>query len=232
MLLRCNSRQALFRCPLTDATHCVRSCASIDVFGLSRFRFFRVFGVANSLNPALHPQSVDAPSKDEVTIPFAEFVRRHHPELLRYLRMRVRNEADAADLAQECYARLLRYQTDHSAASLQLLLFRIARNLLTDSYRTHEARRTDQHVSIDDVELMEQAPTQFDTVHGQQRLARLKTAVQRLPPRCQAVFVFSRIDGLSNAEIAQKCGISVNAVEKQITKALAACRAVLGDDAP
>lgn len=186
--------------------------------------------MANSLIPILHDTVAAAP-QSEVPVSFVEFVRRHHGELMRYLRMRVRNEADAADIAQECYTRLLRYRDGHNAASLQLLLFRIARNLLTDSYRTHEARHTDQHVPIDDLDLPEQAPSQYETVHGEQRLMRLKAAIRRLPPKCQAVFVFSRIDGLSNAEIAQKCGISVNAVEKHITKALAACRAELGEDA-
>lgn len=162
-------------------------------------------------------------------VPFSEFVRRHHPELLRYFRTRVHID-DAADLAQECYTRLLRYRDGHTESSLQMLLFRIARNLLTDTWRTQRAHCVDEHVEIGEVEIAETAPSHFDQVHGQERLERLKKAVRALPPKCQAVFVFSRIDGLSHAEIAQRCGISVKAVEKHITRALAACRAELGDD--
>lgn len=163
-------------------------------------------------------------------MPFAEFVKRQHPELMRYLRTRVHNIDDAADLAQECYARLLRYREGHTESSLQMLLFRIARNLLTDSWRAQQATHADQHVDIGEIDIPEPAPSHFDRLHGQERLARLRRAVRALPPRCQAVFVFSRIDGLSHAEIAHKCGITVKAVEKHITKALAACRAELSED--
>ena len=163
-------------------------------------------------------------------VPFAEFVKRYHPDLMRYFRTRVHNIEDAADLAQECYARLLRYREGHTESSLQLLLFRIAKNLLTDSWRSQQAHHVDEHVDIGEIEIAEAAPSQFDRLHGQERLARLKQVVQGLPPKCQAVFVFSRIDGLSHAEIAHKCGITVKAVEKHITKALAACRLALGED--
>lgn len=173
-------------------------------------------------------QPVDADG--QVRVPFTEFVRRHHPDLMRYFRSRVHNIDDAADLAQECYARLLRYREGHTEASLQLLLFRIAKNLLTDSWRAQQSHHADEHVDIGEVEIATGAPSQFDQLHGQQRLARLKVAIDALPPKCQAVFVFSRIDGMSHAEIALKCGITVKAVEKHITKALAACRAQVGED--
>lgn len=191
--------------------------------------FVALFPVADFFASALPlTQPVDA--NGQTRVPFSEFVRRHHPELMRYFRTRVHNIEDAADLAQECYTRLLRYREGHTEASLQLLLFRIAKNLLTDSWRAQQAHHADEHVDIGEVEIAEAAPSQFDRLHGQERLARLKAAVQRLPSKCQAVFVFSRIDGLSHAEIAQKCGITVKAVEKHITKALAACRAELGDE--
>ncbi len=161
---------------------------------------------------------------------FAAFVQQHHGDLIRFLRSRLPNEDDAQDLAQECYARLLRYQHDHDTTSLQFLLFRIARNLLTDAWRSRKAQHQDTHVPVDDVELEAPQPTQLDRIHGEQQINVIKNVIRRLPPRCQAVFVFSRIDGLSHNEIARRCGISTRAVEKHITKALAACRAALGED--
>lgn len=192
------------------------------------------------MEDTVNPAPLPAPAKTQPTataahpesprVTFAEFVERHHVELVRFLRSRVHSEDDALDLAQECYTRLLRYRDDHDAASLQFLLFRIARNLLTDSWRTRKAQHQDAHVPVDDLELEAAQPTQLDLVHGEQQMAALKRVIHRLPPRCQAVFVFSRIDGLSHNDIARRCGISTRAVEKHITKALAACRAALGED--
>ncbi len=50
--------------------------------------------------------------------------------------------------------------------------------------------------------------------------------VQKLPPKCQAVFSLSRYEGLSNKEIADYMDISVKTVENQMGKALKTLREV------
>lgn len=44
--------------------------------------------------------------------------------------------------------------------------------------------------------------------------------IETLPPLCKKIFILSRVHELKNREIAEKLGISVKAVEKQISKAL------------
>lgn len=44
--------------------------------------------------------------------------------------------------------------------------------------------------------------------------------VETLPPQCKRIFLLSRTYGLKNKEIADQLGISIKAVEKQITKAI------------
>lgn len=156
-------------------------------------------------------------------------VRQHHAELMRILRARLRNEEDAADLAQEAYARLMRYAGTESEQSLRLLLFRIADNLLTDRWRRRQARPEVQ--AFDDVleapaVAVEAAQERFVEQH--ERMRMFKRAVLALPPKCRKVFLLSRIQGRSNPEIARMCGISVKMVEKHITRALAECRAQVG----
>jgi len=52
--------------------------------------------------------------------------------------------------------------------------------------------------------------------------------IQDLPLRCQEIFILSRIDNLSNSEIAEKLDISKRTVENQITVALRHLRNGLG----
>lgn len=158
--------------------------------------------------------------------------RRYHEELLRILRTRLPSEQDAADLAQEAYARLLRYQGQHSEEELRRMLFRIARNLLTDHWRWRRLRGVGMQLPIDDLdfEIESGQPTHDRHVDSAQRLGRLEDIILAMPEKRRTVFILSRIEGLTNAEIAERCGIAVKTVEKHIASALAECRAEVGDD--
>lgn len=54
--------------------------------------------------------------------------------------------------------------------------------------------------------------------------SRLAQFLNGLPPRCQEIFWLSRINSLSNQEIAEKLNISKRTVENQLTRALKALR--------
>ncbi|MBD1261648.1 RNA polymerase sigma-70 factor [Maribacter polysiphoniae] len=54
--------------------------------------------------------------------------------------------------------------------------------------------------------------------------AIIKIQVDKLPTKCQQIFVLSRFQDKSNKEIALELGISVQAVKNQISKALAFLR--------
>lgn len=155
--------------------------------------------------------------------------RRHRAELLRILRARLKCEQDAEDLAQEAYARLLRYEGQHSGEELRRMLFRIASNLLTDHWRSASVRGPDTHLSIDELDLEGDSPALEHLAASDQLLARLEERILSMPEKRRTVFVLSRIEGLSNAQIARHCGISIKTVEKHIAMALGECRAEVGD---
>jgi RNA polymerase sigma factor (sigma-70 family) len=157
--------------------------------------------------------------------------RRYHTELLRVLTARLRSEQDAADLAQEAYVRLLRYQGKCSGDDLRRMLFRIAHNLLTDHWRWRRLRGVDTLVSLDELLEVDSGQPGLDRqLAGEQQLARLEELILKMPGKRRTVFVLSRIHGLTNVEIAARCGISAKTVEKHIAIALAECRAEVGDD--
>src|ERR1700754_152585 len=57
-------------------------------------------------------------------------------------------------------------------------------------------------------------------IKNQELLLELNHYLEKLPKRCQEIFYMSRMDNLSNQEIAGRLGISKRTVENQITKAL------------
>lgn len=82
-------------------------------------------------------------------------------------------------------------------------------------------------------EVIHSRPQQDETAEEYILYNDLKTAyekeIENLPERCREVFMLRREENLSFKEIAEKLDISVNTVDKQLTKALKRLREKLKD---
>lgn len=168
------------------------------------------------------------PSDDDVQ--FEAFLGSQRDVLVGMLRRRGASEQDAQDIAQESLVRLVRYRSRPREAWAPLLV-RIAINAFNDGLRRGRSRQDAQHVSLDEeaIELACPAPAHEERVATEQELVRLQQALLRLPQGCREVYLLNRIEGMSYTEIARHRGVSVKAVEKQISKALALLRRALTD---
>lgn len=70
------------------------------------------------------------------------------------------------------------------------------------------------------------APSAEFLLDLQQRLGAVQTTINSLPPRCREVFWLCRIEGLTQPEIARQLGITLNAVERHLIRALVDLRAL------
>ncbi len=68
-----------------------------------------------------------------------------------------------------------------------------------------------------------------ETVDTSIRDARIWQAIDDLPDKCREIFLMSKRDGMTNAEIAEEMNISVKTVKNQMTKAFARLRESLSD---
>jgi RNA polymerase sigma factor (sigma-70 family) len=162
---------------------------------------------------------------------FARAYREHYPALHAFLRRRVGTDAEAADIAQEAYLRVLRYRDQQDVGVVKTLLFRIAVNLLGIRARVARTHRWSDHVPLDDdLPLEGGEPSQDRQAASEQQLARVLEVVNKLPRRCQEVFVLSRFQGLGRQEVGQILNLSMASVDKYIAMALTALRKRLGDE--
>jgi RNA polymerase sigma-70 factor (ECF subfamily) len=158
--------------------------------------------------------------RDDNAERFERFVRENGPRLEGFLaRLRVRAD-DVQDVAQESVARLLRYRDSEPAEAWTALLYRIAINVARDRAR-HERHAPSSSVDAGTI-AADDSPEQHAS--DQQALARVREAILGLPPRCRAVYLMHRVEGLSYPEIARRNGISTKAVEKHMSHALRALR--------
>lgn len=135
------------------------------------------------------------------------------------------------DLVQEAYARLASPSLKRAEISSPAdYLFRTVRNIATDQIR----RRSIVPIrSVDDVSrlgIADCAPDAEAQLSAHEELALLRAAIDRLPAQCRAVFVLRKIEGLSQAETAQRLGLSQSTVEKHVARGLRLCGSYMTQD--
>ena len=146
----------------------------------------------------------------------------YYERLVRFLRRRGPSTDEAADLAQDAFARL-------SAVDLRQVrepgafLFTTALNLLRDRARSARNRYAALTVPAEEAQLVCQAPHIERVLEGEERMRALEAALSELSPKCRAVFVLFHFDEMPQREIAQRLGISVSMVEKYVKQALSHC---------
>lgn len=146
-----------------------------------------------------------------------------HVRVLRYLGARLANEQDAQDLAQEAYLRLLRASNSRLIHDPMAYLLRIARNLLHEWYSSPPGSRE----PVEEIELVDEGMSVEDLTEISQQVERLGNVLRHLSPKCRAVILMHRRDGMTYDEIAKALGISSSMVKKYLSQGLARCRARL-----
>jgi RNA polymerase sigma factor (sigma-70 family) len=143
------------------------------------------------------------------------------PALVKYFLRKCGNPAEAEDLAQDVLVRALGKAHWESPEQAKGYIFRIAVN------RWHDRRRRGQTHGIviewDDAAVFAQVEeTSPERVLGsEQELHTVVTALQELGERTRDMFLLFRLEHLKHAQIAEMFGISVSAVEKHVSKAVA-----------
>jgi RNA polymerase sigma factor (sigma-70 family) len=150
-----------------------------------------------------------------------QLFQQHNRALVNFLLTRVRSRAEAMDLAQEAYVRLL--QLDHPGAIgfLRGYLFRIAANLSVDSIRARIPRERAA------VELFEELGDSDEIEHRailHEEFAIVCAALEQLPPKCQKAFLLHVVEGYSHTETARALGCNERMVRYHISRALLHCR--------
>jgi RNA polymerase sigma-70 factor (ECF subfamily) len=103
------------------------------------------------------------------------------------------------------------------------LLYTIARNKSIDYIKTNHQAKVLNGISVDILTDLLQT-NQEEDFDSKEIIGEIWKYAETLPVQCKRIFILSRRDNFKNKEIANQLGISVKAVEKQITKALSLIR--------
>lgn len=126
-----------------------------------------------------------------------------------FVSRRIVNPQEVDDLVQEACARLVDTARNRTLDQPQAYLFRIAANLITDSYR-----RPLPVVELAPDHDAPVAPTQEDSHRVRDLQHALDDALAELSPRCRLIFIMRRFEDRSTGDIAAELGISTRMVQK------------------
>lgn len=154
---------------------------------------------------------------------FATIFEQHWRQLVDFAFRRLQLLQDAEEIVQDVFVRLYeRRQELDIQTSLSAYLHSAVRYRVYNKYRDWLRQKKSYLVpNLDDIDYAI-APT--DTISYKELENHIRQAVHRLPEKCREVFLLSREQHLSNKEVAEKLGISLNTVEKHIGNALRVLR--------
>ncbi|WP_437879809.1 sigma-70 family RNA polymerase sigma factor [Pseudomonas sp. LRF_L74] len=147
--------------------------------------------------------------------------REHNGWLRGWLRQRLNNSADAADLAQDTFVRVLLARSTESVREPRHYLATIARGLVIDLYR----RRSLEQAYRDALANLPEAaqPSLEEQALLLEALVQIERMLDGLGRKVKQTFILSQLEGLTYAQIAERLGISLRTVNNHMAKAMEHC---------
>ncbi len=152
---------------------------------------------------------------------FTAIYQEFHPRIFRYLQ-RLCGEEDAADLTQTVFLKVSRsLDSFRGDSSLSTWIYRIATNTAHD-HATASTRGNEEPMDVDgsaddypDTSL----PAADREYIRREMSACIRGVIDSLPAGYRSVLILSEFDELSNPEIADVLGISIDAVKIRLHRA-------------
>ena len=141
----------------------------------------------------------------------------HYEELIGTWTRRLRNRQQAEDLAHDTFVRVLE-STSTDITQPRAYLHQTARNIAVDAYRREDRRDA---IALEDFN--QRSPHSGDpehAMHAIQLAQSIERALAELPLNCRKIFIWQKIEGLTQQEIAERLGLSKNMVEKYMIRTL------------
>jgi RNA polymerase sigma-70 factor (ECF subfamily) len=159
---------------------------------------------------------------------FEHLFKTYFLSLTHFARKYVHDNDTAKEIVHDVFLNLWgKRNSIDSSSSLKSYLFTSVYNRCMNYIRDQRKfNKDDQVFNIIEQETQE---VPYDHLETMELESRIIEALNDLPARCKEIFMLSRFEGTSYAEIAEKLGLSVKTIETQMSKALRILREKLHD---
>ncbi|OYO25864.1 sigma-70 family RNA polymerase sigma factor [Janthinobacterium sp. PC23-8] len=145
----------------------------------------------------------------------------HHGWLQGWLRRKMGNAIDAADLAHDTFLRVLARRDTPALLAPRAYLGTIARGLVADFFRHKDIERA----SLEALAALPQthAPSPETRAIVLEALVAIDTMLDGLKPAARLAFLLSQLDGLTYEQIATQLGVTKRTVSNYMCTAIEHC---------
>jgi len=173
------------------------------------------------------PHTDEARSEDRPAVVLADLVHTYSPLLFRVANSILRNPAEAEDVAQDVFLRVLeRRQSLDAILDMRVWLVRIAWNLALTRRRRIRPGQMDEQFAEN---LAGSTVPADQALVESQRITAVLSEMERLPKSERHVLLLSAIEDLGTAEIAAVLGKSESAVRALLFRARTRLRSRVAD---
>lgn len=145
----------------------------------------------------------------------------HNGWLKGWLRSRLGNSADAADLAQDTFVRVMTARNAAPIREPRGYLSAIARSLLIDKSRRRAIERAYLFALAQKPEPVEVSPEVRLSIL--EMLVAVDSLLDELGKRTREIFLSVQLDGQTYAALAERLGVSVTTVKNHLVRAMTEC---------
>lgn len=162
---------------------------------------------------------------------FTQVFRMYYGPLLNYAGRILKDVELANDVVQECFCRLYERRKEIKRGfQVRPYLYRSVYNSCIDAIKHQKVENNYINQELLDFYFSKvvETPEAEQALLDEDLKGAIQDAINKLPERCREIFVLSKVDGLSNKQIAEQLNLSMKTVEAQMTTAFVRLRKELG----
>ncbi len=147
-------------------------------------------------------------------------------DLSRHILSKVNDKQVAEDILHDLFYTLWKNRSRLTEInSVPAYLYSSCRYMILAYYRKRDKSMISE-IDLSNIDILADEIAIEDRLYYRYTLDIIATEIENLPEKCRQIFKLSRIDYLSNKEIAEKLSISESTVEKHINKAINRLRVI------
>lgn len=154
-------------------------------------------------------------------------LEKYHQQLNAYAVTLTHNQSTAQDIVQNVFLKTWKSRKKlNPEFSIRNFLYKCIYNEFLNSYQKNKSVVL---LNQKYIEYSHEVAVEMDNNMMSKMMEIVNREINKLPPKCQKVFILSKKEGLTNSEIADYLDVSIKTVEAQITKAFRILKNKLGD---